>query len=86
MELTRRFERVICTLEARMDRSDRLLDELSKSSRGALDEIYRMSEAPVYISRHAELATSEKESIETEKEVLMYKDKNFVRSRWCLVG
>ena len=76
MELTRRFERVICRLEARMDRSDRLLDELSKFSRRALDEIYRMSEAPVYISRHAELATSEKENIETDKEVLMYKDKN----------
>ena len=30
----------------------------------------------MYILRHAELATSEKEKIETEKEVLMYKDKN----------
>ena len=35
-----------------MDRSDRLLDDLTKFSRRALDEIYRISETPVALSRN----------------------------------
>ena len=37
-------------MEARMDRSDKILDDLSRFARRSLDEIYRLSEASVAIS------------------------------------
>ena len=75
MDLVQRFERVISRIEARMDRSDRLLDELSKFSRRALDEIYRMSETPVPLSRNADMAAQD-DCQEVEKEFLMFKGQN----------
>ena len=35
-----------------MDRSDRLLDDLTKFSRRAMDDVYRISETPIALSRN----------------------------------
>ena len=76
MDLAKRFERVIGRLESRMDRSDRLLDDLTKFSRRALDEIYRIAETPVLLSRNAEKDYVSEEAAKEEVPVLMFGDQN----------
>ena len=62
-------------MRPRMDRSNRLLEELAKFSRRALEEIYGMSETPVSLSRIADNA-AQNDCQEVDEEVLMFKGKN----------
>ena len=61
-----------------MDRSDWLLDDLTKFSRHALDEIYRIAETPVLLSRKAEKDYVSEEAAIEEVPVLMFGDQNLL--------
>ena len=70
-----RFERVMARIEARLDKSDLLLDDLTKYAKRSLDEIYRLSETKVPLKTPNQ-HTDEPEDL--EKPQMMYNGKNLL--------
>ena len=64
-----RFERVMERIEARIDKSDKLLDDMTKYAKRSLDEIYRFSENAVPLKRRGYLVDQEVEN-ENQPELL----------------
>ena len=74
--LVSRFERVMERIESRLDRNDKLLDEMTKFARRALDEIYRLSENTVPLKRRSEVVDEANE--EQNKPELLYGEINLL--------
>ena len=64
-----RFERVKERIEARIDKSDKLLDDMTKYAKWSLDEIYRFSDSAVPLKRRGNLVNQEVEN-ENQPELL----------------
>ena len=64
-----RFERVMERIEARIDKSDKLLDDMTKYAKRSLDEICRFSESAVPLKRRGDLVDQEVEN-ENQPELL----------------
>ena len=72
--LVSRFKSVMKRIEARLDRNDKLLDQMTKFARRALDEIYRLSENTVPLKRRSEVVDEANE--EQNKPELLYGEIN----------